>query len=80
MALPAETTTGTCFLQLFIESILALQEASSRLTKGLYDISFVRRPSTFCGLFINVAPPCDEERLNVSVLHYNEWQQPMGEY
>ncbi|XP_021283972.1 UDP-sugar pyrophosphorylase [Herrania umbratica] len=34
VALPAETTTGTCFLQLYIESILALQEASSRLTKG----------------------------------------------
>ncbi|XVE95564.1 hypothetical protein REPUB_Repub02eG0108900 [Reevesia pubescens] len=32
VALPAETTTGTCFLQLYIESILALQEASSRLT------------------------------------------------
>ncbi|XP_012476781.1 UDP-sugar pyrophosphorylase [Gossypium raimondii] len=34
VALPAETTTGTCFLQLYIESILALQEASSRLTQG----------------------------------------------
>ncbi|EOY16461.1 UDP-sugar pyrophospharylase [Theobroma cacao] len=34
VALPAETTTGTCFLQLYIEHILALQEASSRLTKG----------------------------------------------
>ncbi|WJX33953.1 UTP-monosaccharide-1-phosphate uridylyltransferase [Trifolium repens] len=29
VALPAETTTGTCFLQHYIESILALQEASS---------------------------------------------------
>ncbi|XVE60261.1 hypothetical protein DITRI_Ditri05aG0114900 [Diplodiscus trichospermus] len=34
VALPAETTTGTCFLQLYIESILALQEASCRLTQG----------------------------------------------
>ncbi|GMI78375.1 UDP-sugar pyrophosphorylase [Hibiscus trionum] len=34
VALPAETTTGTCFLQLYIESILALQEASNRLTQG----------------------------------------------
>ncbi|XVF39244.1 hypothetical protein PTKIN_Ptkin01aG0019900 [Pterospermum kingtungense] len=34
VALPAETTTGTCFLQLYIESILALQEASRRLTQG----------------------------------------------
>ncbi|KAB2083159.1 hypothetical protein ES319_A05G246600v1 [Gossypium barbadense] len=34
VALPAETTTGTCFLQLYIESILALQEASSRLSQG----------------------------------------------
>ncbi|OIW14508.1 hypothetical protein TanjilG_12101 [Lupinus angustifolius] len=30
VALPAETTTGTCFLQNYIESILALQEASSQ--------------------------------------------------
>ncbi|MED6119840.1 universal stress protein [Stylosanthes scabra] len=30
VALPAETTTGTCFLQHYIESILALQEASSQ--------------------------------------------------
>ncbi|KAH1065208.1 hypothetical protein J1N35_030195 [Gossypium stocksii] len=34
VALPAETTTGTCFLQLYIESILALQEASCRLSQG----------------------------------------------
>ncbi|GLT84928.1 hypothetical protein SLE2022_031360 [Rubroshorea leprosula] len=34
LALPAETTTGTCFLQHYIEHILALQEASHRLTKG----------------------------------------------
>ncbi|KAJ8762873.1 hypothetical protein K2173_023002 [Erythroxylum novogranatense] len=34
VALPAETTTGTCFLQLYIESILALQEASFRLNQG----------------------------------------------
>ncbi|XP_014502085.1 UDP-sugar pyrophosphorylase 1 [Vigna radiata var. radiata] len=30
VALPAETTTGTCFIQHYIESILALQEASSQ--------------------------------------------------
>ncbi|XP_057974681.1 UDP-sugar pyrophosphorylase [Malania oleifera] len=34
VALPSETTTATCFLQLYIESILALQEASCRLTQG----------------------------------------------
>ncbi|GLT77929.1 hypothetical protein SLA2020_494830 [Shorea laevis] len=34
VALPAETTTGTCFLQHYIEHILALQEAGHRLTKG----------------------------------------------
>ncbi|CAK7346901.1 unnamed protein product [Dovyalis caffra] len=34
VALPVETTTGTCFLQLYIESVLALQEASSRMTQG----------------------------------------------
>ncbi|KAE8656337.1 UDP-sugar pyrophosphorylase [Hibiscus syriacus] len=34
VTLPAETTTGTCFLQLYIESILALQEASSRLSQA----------------------------------------------
>ncbi|XP_022768068.1 UDP-sugar pyrophosphorylase-like isoform X4 [Durio zibethinus] len=34
VALPAETTTGTCFLQSYIESILALQEASGMLTRG----------------------------------------------
>lgn len=31
MALPAETTTGTCFLQSYIEYVLALQEASNKL-------------------------------------------------
>ncbi|CAJ1974286.1 unnamed protein product [Sphenostylis stenocarpa] len=30
LALPAETTTGTCFIQHYIESILALQEARSQ--------------------------------------------------
>ncbi|RDX88972.1 UDP-sugar pyrophosphorylase 1 [Mucuna pruriens] len=30
VALPAETTTGTCFIQHYIESILALEEASSK--------------------------------------------------
>ncbi|KAG2665872.1 hypothetical protein I3843_15G026000 [Carya illinoinensis] len=34
VALPADTTTGACFLQQYIESILALQEASGRLTQG----------------------------------------------
>ncbi|KAH1096806.1 hypothetical protein J1N35_013727 [Gossypium stocksii] len=34
VALSAETTTRACFLQLYIESILVLQEASSRLTQG----------------------------------------------
>lgn len=34
LALPSETTTGTCFLQLYIESILALQEASYKKNKG----------------------------------------------
>ncbi|KAL8485397.1 hypothetical protein ACS0TY_027630 [Phlomoides rotata] len=34
VALPLETTTGTCFIQHYIESILALQEASCRLAEG----------------------------------------------
>ncbi|XP_028757580.1 UDP-sugar pyrophosphorylase [Neltuma alba] len=34
VALPVETTTGTCFLQHYIESILALQEASNKLSQG----------------------------------------------
>ncbi|XP_064965694.1 UDP-sugar pyrophosphorylase-like isoform X1 [Musa acuminata AAA Group] len=34
LALPSETTTGRCFLQHYIESILALQEASCRLVQG----------------------------------------------
>ncbi|KAK7841213.1 udp-sugar pyrophosphorylase [Quercus suber] len=34
VALHAETTTGTGFLQNYIESILALQDASCRLTQG----------------------------------------------
>ncbi|XP_074280202.1 UDP-sugar pyrophosphorylase [Silene latifolia] len=34
VALPSETTTGTCFLQLYIEYILALQEASCSLAEG----------------------------------------------
>ncbi|GMY06652.1 UDP-sugar pyrophosphorylase [Fagus crenata] len=34
VALPAETTTGTCFLQQYIESILALQEASCSFSQG----------------------------------------------
>ncbi|KAK9167336.1 hypothetical protein Scep_002527 [Stephania cephalantha] len=31
LALPSETVTGTCFLQHYVESILAMQEASCRL-------------------------------------------------
>lgn len=34
VALPAETTTGTCFVQNYIECILALQELSCRLAEG----------------------------------------------
>ncbi|KAL4183819.1 hypothetical protein AMTRI_Chr11g100160 [Amborella trichopoda] len=34
LALPSETTTGTCFLQHYIEAILALQNASSRMAEG----------------------------------------------
>ncbi|KAM7279842.1 hypothetical protein ACFE04_006976 [Oxalis oulophora] len=34
VALPAETTTGTCFLQHYIDSILALQDASSSTEQG----------------------------------------------
>ncbi|KAF5735479.1 UDP-sugar pyrophosphorylase [Tripterygium wilfordii] len=43
VALPMETTSGTCFLQHYIESILALQEASCRLNEGgcQKDIPFV---------------------------------------
>ncbi|KAL1833704.1 hypothetical protein ACET3Z_003355 [Daucus carota] len=43
VALPSESTTDTCFLQRYIESILALQEASYRSTQGesKRDIPFV---------------------------------------
>ncbi|KAJ8459269.1 hypothetical protein OPV22_032195 [Ensete ventricosum] len=34
LSLPVETTTGKCFIQHYIESILALQEASSRQAQG----------------------------------------------
>ncbi|CAI9763996.1 unnamed protein product [Fraxinus pennsylvanica] len=34
VALPSETTSGACFLQHYIESILALQETSCRLAQG----------------------------------------------
>ncbi|XP_068658802.1 UDP-sugar pyrophosphorylase [Aristolochia californica] len=34
LALPLETTTGTCFLKHYIESILALQDASCKLVQG----------------------------------------------
>ena len=36
MALPIESTTGTCFLQHYIESILALQDASCKIVEGLF--------------------------------------------
>lgn len=35
IALPSETTTGTCFLQLYIKSILALQDASIAANEGV---------------------------------------------
>ena len=35
VAIQAENTTGTGFLQNYIESILGLQDASCRLTQGL---------------------------------------------
>lgn len=42
VALPAETTTGTCFLQSYIEYVLALQEASNRLAgESQTEIPFV---------------------------------------
>ncbi|XP_050364592.1 UDP-sugar pyrophosphorylase isoform X1 [Argentina anserina] len=34
VALPRETTTGTCFLHHYIETILALQDASCKLAEG----------------------------------------------
>lgn len=37
LALPSETTTGTCFLQLYVEVILALQEASCKQKEGNVD-------------------------------------------
>jgi hypothetical protein len=36
VALPRETTTGKCFLQHYIESILAFQEASCKMVDGMY--------------------------------------------
>ncbi|PWA99511.1 UDP-sugar pyrophosphorylase [Artemisia annua] len=43
VALPTETTTGTCFLQYYIESILALSEASFKQAQGEFrrDVPFV---------------------------------------
>ncbi|KAI3911696.1 hypothetical protein MKX01_029457 [Papaver californicum] len=38
VALPSESTTGTCFLQRYIESILALEEASCRLAQGQCEV------------------------------------------
>ncbi|KAJ0026401.1 hypothetical protein Pint_08084 [Pistacia integerrima] len=40
VALPAETTSGTCFLQNYIECILALQDASCQLTQECKEIPF----------------------------------------
>ncbi|KAA8546455.1 hypothetical protein F0562_002806 [Nyssa sinensis] len=34
VALPSESTTRTCFLQLYMESVLSLQDASCRLVQG----------------------------------------------
>lgn len=44
LALPTETTTGTCFLQYYIESILALSEASyKQAAQGCFmDCHFIR--------------------------------------
>lgn len=38
VALPSETTTGTCFLQNYIDCILALQEASCKLSKDKFSV------------------------------------------
>ncbi|PKU68507.1 UDP-sugar pyrophosphorylase [Dendrobium catenatum] len=38
VALPSETTTGTCFLQNYIACILALQEASCKLLEDKYPV------------------------------------------
>ncbi|KAK1271620.1 UDP-sugar pyrophosphorylase [Acorus gramineus] len=37
LALPAESTTGTCFLQHYIENILALQNASNSILQGQHE-------------------------------------------
>lgn len=36
VSLPVESVTGTCFLQHYIESILALQDASCRQGQGIF--------------------------------------------
>lgn len=41
VALPRETVTGTCFLQHYIECVLALQGASCSLAQGLSSLSGV---------------------------------------
>ncbi|KAJ7524654.1 hypothetical protein O6H91_17G014900 [Diphasiastrum complanatum] len=43
VALPSEITTRTCFLHLYIESILALQNASLKITAGISTITSVLR-------------------------------------
>jgi hypothetical protein len=41
VALPRETTTGKCFLQHYIESILSLQEASCKMVDGMYSTLYL---------------------------------------
>ncbi|KAK8947104.1 UDP-sugar pyrophosphorylase [Platanthera zijinensis] len=38
VSLPSETTTGTCFLQHYIESVLVLQEASCKLLQETFHV------------------------------------------
>ena len=67
VALPALTTTATGFLQNYIESILALQDASCRLTQGLlpsnaYVMSYIEigvrnLESGMSSVFDNISTP-----------------------
>lgn len=56
VALPQETTTGTCFLQHYIESVLALQEASCKLSQGLNLLCFFFLP---CRLDLYLSVLCE---------------------
>ncbi|KAF8772163.1 hypothetical protein HU200_006162 [Digitaria exilis] len=47
VALPRETTTGKCFLQHYIESILSLQEASCKMVDGEFSLYLHKARSTF---------------------------------